>query len=158
MWWIQHKGTHERLELTLRIADSRDHGSYGVGYLSEGRVIGALRTTGVLTKRGLNYRDFELVNINGYTMDQMKAWPVEPGYSLWHRKEKWYWMYPDTGRVWYRRASDIEAAWGRNEKRQHREDWKFRRNLRVCPSQEDLEMVLGDCQGNVIPMPNWLRR
>ena len=147
MWWMRHKSTGERLELTLRIADSLDHGSYGVGYLSEGRVIQALKTSGILYKRGLNYRDFELVNVNGATMTTMKSWPVREGYALRHRVEKWYWMYPANGRVWYSRPADIEAAWGRNERKQFCEDHCFRKNRRTCPSQEDLMMVRGSGQG-----------
>jgi hypothetical protein len=156
MWWIRHKETKQRLEITLRIACCRDWGKYGMGYLSEARVIQALKTSGILYKQGLSYRDFELVNINGRTMEEMRNWPVEAGFALRHRSEKWYWNAPANGRVWYKRAGDAQAAWTRNEQKQFAEQSEFRKKLRTCPSQERLMMVRGDSQGNVVEMPNWL--
>jgi hypothetical protein len=128
-------------------------GKYAPGYSDRGRIVSALTTSGIMREgEGTKFSDLEFINESGKTMDEMVLFPVSLGYCLRHRKDKWLWMNPGTDKVWYRRASDIEGAWRRNEKRlAHNEGRDQRRKFR----QQGLVMCAGDDQGTIREMPNY---
>ncbi len=139
--------------ITSRTGYSRDHGRYGLGYRDAGRVITALKSSGELVKSALMWADIELVNVNGKTMAEMVTLAPEIGFALRHRTEFWYWSYPNNGRVWYRRAGDVERIWRITEARYAvEEDREERRSPRV----QKLEMVRCRAGSGVESLPNWL--
>lgn len=139
--------------ITSRSGYNKFHGVYGLGYRDQGRVICALRSSGTLIKTALLWTDLELVNVNGATMSQMVTWPVEAGFALRHKTEKWFWSRPNSGRVWYGRAGDVEGAWRKTEAVYAAEE---DREERVSATQQYLEMVRGFEDGHTESMPNWL--
>jgi hypothetical protein len=125
-------------------------GKYYLGYGDEGRIVTALTSSRELERRGESFPDLEYINSQGKTMDEMRAFPVQKGYCLRHRKDKWLWMNPMTGRVWYRRAPDAERWWkqaeiqlAHNEGRDERDHFK----------KQSLVMCAGDDQGMIREMP-----
>ena len=127
-------------------------GKYYMPYSDRSQVIIAFKSSGVLTEQGVSIKSLELVNERGKTMDEMVSFPVEKGFALQHRKELWYWSYPKSGRVWYPRAGDVEAAWKRSEKVSARqENRKERRNWR----QQRLVMTEGNASGEAVLLPNY---
>lgn len=151
-WWIRVKETGEPFIITSRTGYNIHHGTYGLGYNDLGRIITALRASEELTRRGMNFKELEIVNQNGVTLEDMKTWPIEAGFALLHRTEKWYWMRPNNGRVWYQRASDIETAWKKNEWAVAIEE---RRKPRVSPRVAKLVLVRCKNGKTVEELPNW---
>jgi len=151
-WWMRVKETGEPFIITSRTGHSVHHGTYGLGYRDEGRIITALKASGELVRRGMSFKELEIVNQNGVTLEAMKKWPIEVGFALRHMTEKWYWSRPNTGRIWYKRASDIETAWIKNEWAISLEEKrKPRRSPRVA------KLVLVKCvDGDAVQeLPNW---
>jgi len=127
-------------------------GKYYMPYSDRSRVVTALKCSGVLTELGISIKALELVQEQGKTMGEMIAYRVEKGYALRHQTEAWYWSYPVSGRVWYARAGDVEAAWKRSEKVLARqENRKERRSWR----QQRLVMVAGNAAGEATVMENY---
>lgn len=151
-WWMRFKADGSAFTITSRTGYSSYHGRYGLGYRDRARVISALRTSGELVKSGLLWADLELVNVNGATMADMIAVPIQVGYALRHRTEKWYWSRPNSGRVWYRRPGDVEGAWRKTEAIYAGEE---DREERRSPAKQKLEMVRGYKENRVETMPNW---
>ena len=151
-WWMRVKETKEPFIVTCRTGYSSFHGKYGLGYRDRGRIISALRSSMDLIHRGMTFQQLEFVNQNGYTMDQMKEWPIEEGFALIHVTDKWYWSQFMTGRVWYKRASDIERQW-------HRTEWTIaieeKRKPRKSPRVAKLVLVRSTDGKTVKEMPNW---
>lgn len=139
-------------ELVRRCNGCGDCGKYPLPYRDRGRVITALRSSGELIKQGVNFNALELVNINGYTMEDMVTWPIEEGFALRHKTEKWYWSRPNNGRVWYQRPGDVEGAWRKNEAKEAvAED----RNERKSPAQQKFQMVRGSADGLIEVLQLW---
>lgn len=152
-WWMRLKATREPFIITARSGYNAHHGRYGLGYRDRARVIVALKTSGELVKTALVWTDLELVNVNGVTMNDMVTLPVQVGFALRHRTEKWYWSRPNNGRVWYRRPGDVEGAWRKTEAVYAVEEG---RDERASPGQQKLEMVRGFKDTHTESMPNWL--
>lgn len=152
MWWIRFKETKELFVITGRTGLSKDHGRYGLGYRDEARVITALKSSCALMKQGISWKSLELVNINGRTMQEMMDFPVEEGFALRHKTEKWYWSTRNHGRVWYRRPGDAEGAW-------RKEDAAIAieadRDERRSPDQQSLQMVRGFADGKTDVLKLW---
>ena len=151
-WWIRFKESGEPLIITCRTGYSSHHGRYGLGYTDRGRVITALKSSGELIKKGLNWKQLELVNVNGVTMNDMVTTPVQSGFALRHRLEKWYWSRPNNGRVWYSRPGDVEGAWRKIEAEYAVEE---DRDERKSPAQQKLEMVRGFADGHTEVLKLW---
>lgn len=127
-------------------------GKYYQGYRDEERGINAIKTSRILAEAGFSYTALELVNIQGKTMPEMVTYPVQKGYALRHRIEKWYWT-SRTGRVWFNRAGDAQGAWCRDEKVLYLQE---NRKRRTKASQQKLIMTRGNADGTVEDMPNWV--
>lgn len=128
-------------------------GKYFLSYLSRGTMIGALMKSSEWTKLGMSFTDLELVNRHGNTMKYMVDLPIKAGCALRHKSEKWYWATAKN-RVWYKRASDIEAAWTREEKVVRLQE---NRKKARTPRQAGLILVVGKADGTVEERPNWLQ-
>lgn len=152
MWWIRFKETGEPLVITGRQGISHEYGVYGLGYRDKARVIHALKTSHILMKQGISWKDLELVNINGKTMQDMVTLKVKEGFALRHKTELWYWSTRNHGRAWYRRAGDAEGAWRKNDAVQAIEE---DRDERKSPAQQMLQMVRGSANGSVEVLKNW---
>jgi len=150
---MRFKDGGEPFVITSRSGYHKVWGRYGLGYRDRARVISALRVSGELTRLGLSWNQLELVNVNGATMDDMVTLPVEPGFALRHRTEKWYWSAPNSGRVWYLRPGDVEGQWRKTETVYAREE---DREERRSPGTQKLEMVRGYADGRLETMPHWL--
>jgi hypothetical protein len=121
-------------------------------YRDEARIITALKVSGELQHLGLTYKEIDIVNVNGVTLEAMKNHPVQAGFALRHRTEKWYWNSPFTQRVWYPRPGDIQGQWLKIEAIYAVEE---DRDERRDPTVQKLEMVRGFSDGRVQNMPNW---
>lgn len=152
-WWMRLKADGSPFTITMRSGYNKHHGRYALGYRDKARAITALKSSGELIKAGLLWTELELVNANGSTMQDMVTWPVEIGFALRHRTEKWYWSNPNYGRVWYTRPGDIQGIWRRIEAEYAFEEG---REERKSPSEQKLEMVRGFADGRTESMPNWL--
>ncbi len=139
--------------VTSRTGYSSHLGRYGLGYRDENRAICALKVSGELVKTALMWDQIELVNINGKTMAEMVTTRPEIGFALRHRLELWYWSFPNSGRVWYRRPGDVERIWRITEARYAVEE---DRDERKSPRTQKLEMVRCRDGSNVESLPNWL--
>ena len=151
-WWIRYKADAKPFIITCRTGYSSDHGRFGLGYRDEARVITALKSSGELVKQGLNWKQLELVNVNGKTMQDMVTLPIQTGFALRHRTEKWYWSTPNIGRSWYPRPGDVEGAWRKTEAVYAGEE---DRNERKSPAQQKLQMVQGFADGHIEVMKLW---
>ena len=151
-WWMRNKESGEPIIITGRVAVSKDHGRYGMGYRDAARVITALKSSGELIKTDLVWGQIELVNVNGIVMEDMVTFPVEIGFALRHKTELWYWSEPNHGRVWYSRPGDVEGIWRRVETRYSRED---DREEPRTPAQQNMVMVRCQDGSNVESLPNW---
>ena len=125
-------------------------GKYYVGYSDIAHIQAALVTSGILYEEGLSYSALEFVNSCGKTMQEMIDFPVQKGFALRHKKEKWYWTNPTTQRVWYKRPSDTEGAWRKNETELARQEGRDpRRNWK----QQSFIMVRGKASGEANELP-----
>lgn len=151
MWWIRYKATGEILVLNKRVGRSSVLGEFVLGYQDRGHALRSLISSGIMASSGLRFAEIELFNgLN--TMDEMVTYPVEAGFALQHRVDKWYWRHPQTRRVWYQKPATLESAWIQNERA---DCVAQRRKLRTRVAQAKLELVRGFADGSIETMPNW---
>lgn len=153
MWWIRHKPSGEVLRINERHQGCPQLGRrFYLGYQSLAYAVLAIKQHGLMQVKGWHWRDLELVNDLGLTMDEMKAVEVKAGgYALRHR-EGWYWMNLSTRRIWYAKPDRAEAAWTQEEAG----DAAFQmRKVRKLTAKRRFDMVLGLAGGAVEVMDMW---
>ena len=106
MWHIIHRETDKPILI---------NGTCKGFYQSRAAVIRALKTSGALTDLGLCWKDVQLRDHWGRSIeDRTSVAILENQFSLRH-KEGWYWVYPNSKRIWYPTANSLDGAWAQGE-------------------------------------------
>ena len=115
-------------------------------YQSRAAVIRALKTSGVLTDLGLCWNDVQLRDHWGRSMrDRASTAILVDRFSLRH-KEGWFWVYPNTERIWYSSAAALDGAWAQGERILARIE---SRAVYENPGRAGFQLVKGGPNGDV---------
>ena len=84
-------------------------------YQSRASVVRALKTSGALVDLGICWKDVELRDHWGRTMEDRASVAILANRFALRHKEGWYWVYPNTNRIWYPSANSLDGAWKQGE-------------------------------------------